>query len=70
MTITVHRFGAEVFSLTIGPSDSPSPEPDGSELAGGTLAAMPMGFVPRMEIPDDCAGIDRNNGWGDEGNRL
>ena len=54
--------------LTLGPADSPSPEPDGASLDGGTTFSTPMGFVPRMEIPDDCAGIDRNNGWGDEGN--
>lgn len=67
MNITLACFGIVVFDLTIGPVAT---ETDGAELAGGTLAATPMGFVPRMEIPDDCAGLDRNNGWGDEGNRA
>ncbi len=67
MNISLWLFGVQVMCLTIGPTAA---DEDGAELAGGTLASTPISFVSALEIPDDCAGLDRSNGWGDEGNRL
>jgi hypothetical protein len=41
-----------------------------SALNGGTLAAYPVGFTAAFEMPDEMPLPMRNNGWGDEGNRL
>ena len=29
-----------------------------------------MGYVGPLDPPDEAGYVDRNNGWGDEGNRL
>lgn len=67
MTVSLWLFGVQVMCFTIGAAEA---EADGAELAGGTTASTPMGLVAAFELPDDASGLNRNNGWGDEGNRL
>lgn len=45
MQLAVHFLGLELFCLTLI-ADETAPEGDGVELAGGTTASTPMGFVP------------------------
>ncbi len=42
-------------------------QPETSSLDGGTTASYETGGT---EQPDFVGFVDRNNGWGDEGNRL
>lgn len=44
-------------------------EDDGGRDLGYTTAT-PVGYFAALEVPDFVPGTDRNNGWGDEGNRL
>lgn len=54
MNVTPFMFGICVLDLTIGPADSPSPEPDGASLDGGTTGGYFVGFA-RHDPPDEAA---------------
>lgn len=61
MKFTLRLLGLEVIDVEISTdADSSSPEPDPSDLSGGTLAATPMGFVARFERPQDIDVPDRD----------
>lgn len=56
------------FDWSIEPTADEAEDDGGRDL--GYTTANPVGFVPAFEVPDFVPGADRNNGWGDEGNRL
>lgn len=61
MNVTLRFLGVEVFHFsTDTDADSSTPEPDPRDLSGGTTAATPMGFVPRMDAPHEIETPDRD----------
>lgn len=63
MRVAIRILGVDLFDFTLAtdsPSDSPSPEPEGAELAGGTLSSYPVGFTssPGDQRWESCADLE------------
>lgn len=55
MRLTLRVLGLDLLDFEVTTdADSASPEPDPSDLSGGTLSSTPVGFVARYERADDA----------------
>lgn len=68
MRLTIAALGW-TFDWSIEPTAEAEAEDDGGRDLGYTTAT-PVGYFAALEVPDFVPGVDRSNGWGDEGNRL
>lgn len=58
MRLVIRLLGTEVFAVETGP-EAVVEEDDGAAMNGGTTYSTPMGFVSRMDKPDEADFPDR-----------
>lgn len=67
MRLTLAAFGLEL-DVTFGVASVAEDDP-AAALNGGTLASTPMGFVPRMEIPEQVPAPQHCPSWDEPSER-
>lgn len=66
------RLTFALLGWTLDWSIEPTTEAEAEDEPGrdlGYTTSTPSGYFAALEVPDFVPGQDRNNGWGDEGNR-